>query len=76
MAKQAEDTVRINFTSTLNVCNALFPLLRSNARVVHVSSRMGLLCWMSNKELKAKFADQNATIEDIKKLMDNYLVYS
>lgn len=36
--EQAEVTVRTNYWSTLNVCNALLPILRSHARVVNVSS--------------------------------------
>ena len=35
---QAEVTLRTNYWGTLTVCNYLFPLLRSHARVVHVSS--------------------------------------
>ena len=31
-SQQAEHTVRVNFTDTLNLCNALFPLLRPHAR--------------------------------------------
>lgn len=41
--EQVENTIRINFTSTLNVCNALFPLLRPHSRVVNISSRLGFL---------------------------------
>jgi len=37
-SEQAEVTCKTNFWGTLNVCNALFPLLRSHARVVNVSS--------------------------------------
>ena len=33
-SKQAEHTISLNFTGTLNVCNVLFPLLRPHARVV------------------------------------------
>ncbi|XP_060062641.1 carbonyl reductase [NADPH] 1-like [Ylistrum balloti] len=37
-SEQAEVTIRTNFTGTLDVCEALFPLLRPHARVVNVSS--------------------------------------
>lgn len=36
--EQADVTTRTNYWSTLNVCNALFPILRPHARVAHVSS--------------------------------------
>jgi short-subunit dehydrogenase involved in D-alanine esterification of teichoic acids len=65
--KAATDTIRINFTRTLKVCEVLFPLLRSNARVVNMSSRYGFLYFMKNKELKRKFADK------IEQLMNDYL---
>ena len=31
---QASHTIRVNFTATLDMCNAMFPLLRPHARVV------------------------------------------
>jgi len=37
-AEQAEVTIATNYFATLDVCDALFPLLRSHARVVNVSS--------------------------------------
>jgi len=42
-SEQAQVTVGINYWGTLNVCNALFPLLRSHARVVNVSSFVSLM---------------------------------
>jgi carbonyl reductase 1 len=39
-SEQAEVTLRVNYWGTLNVCKALFPLLRSHSRVVNVSSFM------------------------------------
>jgi len=38
--EQAEVTLKTNFWATLDVCRSLFPLLRSHARVVNVSSFM------------------------------------
>jgi len=32
---QAEITAQTNFFGTINICNALFPLLRDHARFVH-----------------------------------------
>lgn len=40
-SEQAENTCRVNFFSTMNCCNELFPLLRPHARVVNVSSSAG-----------------------------------
>ena len=43
VAEQAENTLKTNFFSTRNVCQKLFPILRSHARVVNVSSSAGML---------------------------------
>ena len=75
MKKESKDTIDINFTGTLNVCNALFPLLRSNSRVVNVSSRLGLLCRVKDKKLRDKISDPNNTVEDIVNIVEDYLKY-
>ena len=72
-AEQARVTVRINFTGTLNLCNALFPLLRPHARVVNVSSRAGMLKIVKDENLRKKFTSENATVEDIVKLLDDFV---
>jgi carbonyl reductase 1 len=72
--QDAEQTIRANFTGTLNVCKVLFPLLRSNARVVHISSRAGFLRLIKNKRLREQFSDKSATVEDIERLVRNYLM--
>ncbi|KAI0210438.1 Carbonyl reductase [NADPH] 3 [Lamellibrachia satsuma] len=41
-SEQVEVTLKTNFFATLNVCKVLFPLLRSHARVVHLSSGSSL----------------------------------
>jgi len=54
-AEQAEVTNATNYFSTLDVCDALFPLLRSHARVVNVSSMVST--WTLAKlspEMKAR----------------------
>ena len=71
--KASVEVIRVNFTATINVCDALFPLLRSNSRVVHVSSRMGLLTWINNSKLREKFLQQK-TIEEVASLMNDYLM--
>ena len=42
LREQVANTVQVNYFGTLNVSNALFPLLRSNARVVNVVSDWGI----------------------------------
>jgi NAD(P)-dependent dehydrogenase (short-subunit alcohol dehydrogenase family) len=58
-AEQVENTIRINFIGTLNVCRLLFPLLnlhaRVEARVVHVTPMAGGIRLIPNESLQNKF---------------------
>lgn len=67
--------MNINFFGTLNVCKALFPLLRNNARVVNVSSRLGLLNRVSNKGIKDKIRSKDLTTDDIIQIVNEYVEY-
>jgi len=73
MDKEAVDTMNINFFGTLDLCNALFPLLRNNSRVVNVSSRLGLLSEISNKEIRNKFLNENLNTSDIIQIVNEYI---
>ena len=70
---QAKETIRINYTSTLNLCDAVFPLLRPHARVVNVSSRAGLLRTVKDPNIKAKLLDENLTIDDVTKILSDFV---
>jgi carbonyl reductase 1 len=72
-AEQAVETVRVNFTASLNVWNAFRPLLRHGARWVNVSSRLGLLKTCKSPELRAKLNAPNATIEDVVGAMETFV---
>lgn len=55
-AEQAENTLKTNFTGTLNMCKHLFPLLKPHGRVVHVSSMAGRMAMrgIQSESLKAE----------------------
>ncbi len=65
--------IRVNFTGTLNVCRALFPLLNPDARVVNVSSRMGLLRVLKDENIRKKFADESLTVDELCQVMRVYV---
>lgn len=65
--------MEINYFGTLNISNALFPLLRSNARVVNVSSKLGLLSRVKSEELRNKISNLNNTIDDITQIANVYI---
>ncbi|KAJ8979440.1 hypothetical protein NQ317_003219 [Molorchus minor] len=71
--EQAENTIAVNYFGTLRVCNALFPLLRTNGRVVNVSSSAGHLSRIPSVDLRAKFSDANLTVENLNKLMEKFV---
>ncbi|XP_064097034.1 carbonyl reductase [NADPH] 3-like isoform X2 [Macrobrachium nipponense] len=76
--EQAENTIRVNFTGTLNVCQGLFPLLRPGARVVNVSSASGHLLNINGSEpaasaLREKFASPILTEDEIVSLVNQFV---
>ena len=70
--QEAKKTISLNYTGTLNVSKALFPLLRSNGRVVNISSRLGLLGKISSRTLKEKLLIPNLTIEELTTIIEDY----
>jgi len=71
--EQAENTVKVNYTATVNVCNILFPLLRPHARVVNLSSSCGMLSKIPSQDLKQKFASPTLTISELNALMQDFV---
>ncbi|CAD5123742.1 DgyrCDS12060 [Dimorphilus gyrociliatus] len=70
---QAKDTIETNFTATLRICEILFPILRPNARVVHISSRVGVMAFNKTSD-KIKNCFKNvATTDDLKTLINDFL---
>ncbi|KAK2564749.1 Carbonyl reductase [NADPH] 1 [Acropora cervicornis] len=70
--EQAEVTLRTNFQGTLDVCHALFPLLKPHARVVNVSSMASRLSQVS-EEWQKKFRSTTLTEEELVSLMDQFV---
>ena len=73
VAEQAKVTVATNYFSVKNTCDQLFPLLRSGARVVNVSSICGFLLKIPSDELKKKLASPSLTYEELDNLMNDYV---
>lgn len=73
MSEQAKQDVGVNYFGTLKVCEALFPLLRPNGKVVNVSSSAGRLQRLPSADMQAKLKDPNLTIENLSKLMKQYI---
>ena len=73
IGQQAEHVIRVNFTETLNVCNFLFPLLNEHARVVNISSRMGLLRVVKDETVRKRLGQEDLTIEETCQIMQDYV---
>ncbi|KAJ8934496.1 hypothetical protein NQ314_013313 [Rhamnusium bicolor] len=72
-AEQAEKTVAVNYFGTLRVCEALFPLLRNNAKVVNISSSAGHLYRIPSASVRAKFSDSSLTIPKLNEIMESFV---
>ncbi|KAK7491012.1 hypothetical protein BaRGS_00017708 [Batillaria attramentaria] len=63
LAKQVQETMKVNFWGCLNCCKILFPLLRPGARVVNVTS---MYCRSTLRDcappLKARFTSKDITM--------------
>ncbi|KAK4885655.1 hypothetical protein RN001_001926 [Aquatica leii] len=70
---QAEKTINENYYSILNVCNALFPILRSNAQVINLSSSAGHLARIPSINMQAKFRDPLLTVDKLSRCMNEYV---
>ncbi|KAK5647369.1 hypothetical protein RI129_002261 [Pyrocoelia pectoralis] len=70
---QAEVTLKTNYFNTLRACEILFPILRSNAQVVNVSSSLGHLSYVQSPDLRAKLSDPSLTKEQLSELMNQFI---
>ena len=56
-------TIGCNFTGTLNVCDALFPLIKDHGRMVNISSISSINAFKKlSSSLKEKFSTSDLTI--------------
>jgi NAD(P)-dependent dehydrogenase (short-subunit alcohol dehydrogenase family) len=75
LSKDAREEIKVNYRGTKNVSDALFPLLRPNARVVNLSSESGALKYFVDRQIAARLSSENLTYEDIDSIIEQYLKY-
>ena len=61
------------FFCTFDFCNAIFPLLKSNGKVINLSCREGFLNKIPNKKLQSRLADENLDISELLTIIHNYM---
>ncbi|CAG8621107.1 16447_t:CDS:2, partial [Racocetra fulgida] len=66
-----KDYLATNFYGTLNVFNALYPLVRPNGRIINVSSKAGKLSVLSSA-LQQEFLKEDLDMEGLIKLMKRF----
>ncbi|XP_018327903.1 carbonyl reductase [NADPH] 1-like [Agrilus planipennis] len=71
--EQAENTIKVNYFATLEVCNVLFPILRQNARVINLSSSAGRLSRIPSSDIRDKFKDSKLTVPKLNELMQEFV---
>ena len=73
----AKTTMDINFYGALNVLKMMLPCVKSNGRIVNVSS---VLCVPAlkncSKELQQEFESDKITEEDLCQLMNEFVTYA
>uniref|UniRef100_A0A6P7H1X0 Carbonyl reductase [NADPH] 3-like n=1 Tax=Diabrotica virgifera virgifera TaxID=50390 RepID=A0A6P7H1X0_DIAVI len=62
-----------NYFGTLRVCEALFPFLRNNAKVVNLSSALGHLSKIPTENLRNEFSRKDLTISELSKLLEKFV---
>jgi NAD(P)-dependent dehydrogenase (short-subunit alcohol dehydrogenase family) len=72
-AEQVENTIRINFIGTLNVCRLLFPLLNLHARVVHVTPMAGGIHLIPSESLRNEFRKPDLTESELVALVQQFV---
>eukprot|EP00471_Norrisiella_sphaerica_P002076 CAMPEP_0184484438 /NCGR_PEP_ID=MMETSP0113_2-20130426/6156_1 /TAXON_ID=91329 /ORGANISM="Norrisiella sphaerica, Strain BC52" /LENGTH=277 /DNA_ID=CAMNT_0026865431 /DNA_START=275 /DNA_END=1108 /DNA_ORIENTATION=+ len=70
---QAEPTMKTNFWGTLNVCDALIPLMKDGGNIVNVASQSGTSAFSNlSKEKKALFKDPKLDRKGLETLVTNF----
>ena len=73
-SEQAAVTCKTNFFGTLDVCNALFPLLKPHARVTNVSSMASQMSISKcSAAIKDKFKQPDITMDQLKALIQQFI---
>ena len=70
--EQATNTIKTNFTGTLNISRAFIPIMQPHGRIVNVSSSAGHLKKVQ-KHLQEKFSSPDVTEAELITLMDQFV---
>ncbi|BFZ15156.1 hypothetical protein BsWGS_18195 [Bradybaena similaris] len=72
--EEATEVCHVNYFSTLDVCQVLFPLLQPHARVCNVSSINNQISLRQySRAVKAKIKDPNITLEGVNAIVKQFV---
>ena len=71
--EQAMNTVKTNFTGTLNMMRAFAPIVHEHGRIVNVAAFNGHLSRLSSQSLRDRFSNPALTEEELMALMDEFI---
>ncbi|XP_065208810.1 carbonyl reductase [NADPH] 3-like [Planococcus citri] len=69
----AIETIQVNYFGVRKTCDVLFPILRSHARVVNLSSKLGFLFNIPSESLREKLASKSLTGDELDELMRKFI---
>jgi NAD(P)-dependent dehydrogenase (short-subunit alcohol dehydrogenase family) len=69
----ASSTIVTNFTSTLNLTEAILPLIRDGGHIINVTSTLGLGSQIPGLELRERLLKPDITREEVYALADDFL---
>jgi NAD(P)-dependent dehydrogenase (short-subunit alcohol dehydrogenase family) len=69
----ASSTVGTNFYSTVNITEAILPLIRDGGHIIHVSASLGLGSQIPGLELRERLLKPDVTREEVYALADDFL---
>lgn len=75
--EKIEKTIKVNYFGVLDVCQALLPLLRPNARVLTLASTLSLpVRKQLHEDLREKMDGNDLTADELNTIMTNYVMYA
>ncbi|EFR02682.1 carbonyl reductase 1 [Nannizzia gypsea CBS 118893] len=70
-AAERRETLDVNYRGTLKLCEAFIPIMRSNGRIVNLSSQSGRMLYFS-QGLQERFLDPSLTLDKLDSLIQEY----
>lgn len=72
--EQARETIKVNFTGTLHVCNIILPIMKKDGRLVNLSSQLSISALAQcSKDIQDYFKSPQLTEDQLVKKLDEFV---